>query len=236
MHDEAHFGQMRDAPEVILGRHAIGRRGLNNRTCEVQQRRRNRDLKGVGQVRFIVSRLIDQSQVISASAAGALRVVDRPEVDMAASGQADFTEHAVTAHALDTAQGVSDGVQQWRQQRVTRSRKAAHGSSVSLSMVASLDPRRSKMRAKLGAPPCKKSAAMAIGMASERAISRSTRPSRRSSFTAAHHGARDPQGERASFPVRRSCRRDRPLGRRSEHHAPQVGSRHPSDVCRARGT
>ena len=30
-----------------------------------------------------------------------------------------------------------------------------------------LDPRRSNMRAKLGAPPCRKSAAIAIGMSSE---------------------------------------------------------------------
>jgi hypothetical protein len=45
--------------------------------------------------------------------------------------------------------------------------KAAHGSSVSLWIAASLAPRRSKMRAKLGAPPLRKSAAIAVGMVSE---------------------------------------------------------------------
>ena len=120
MDDEAHLGQMRDAPEMIFGRHAIGRRGLDDRTGEVQQRRRDRDLKGVGQIRFVVPCLIDQHQMIGASAAGALRVIDRPEVDMGAIGQTNLAEHAVDAYAFDAAQGVGDGVQKRRQQGARR--------------------------------------------------------------------------------------------------------------------
>jgi hypothetical protein len=113
MDDKAHLGQMRHAPEMIIRRYAIGCRRLDDRAGVIEQGRRNRNLEGVGQIGLVVACFIDQSQVISASAAGTLRVVDRPEVDMAAIGQTDFSEHAVDRCAFDAAQGMGDRVQQW---------------------------------------------------------------------------------------------------------------------------
>ena len=62
MDDETHLGQMGDAPEMIFGRYAVGRARLDDRTGEIQQRWRDRHLKGVGQIGFVVSCFIDQSQ------------------------------------------------------------------------------------------------------------------------------------------------------------------------------
>jgi hypothetical protein len=125
MDDEANLAHVRDAPKVILRRHAVGRRGFDDRAGEIQQRRRDRNLEGVGQIHFVVRRLIDQNQMMSASAAGALRVIDRPEVYMAAIGQADLAEHPVDAYALYASQGVGDGVQQRRHQGPRRREKSA---------------------------------------------------------------------------------------------------------------
>lgn len=106
---------------------------------------------------------------------------------------------------------------------LTRARKAAHGSSMSLSIVVSLEPWRSNTRAKLGAPPYRKSAAMLVTTPVLRPISCSRRASLVSWLTLL-------RGERPPAP---ECTfRYRPLSRSGTLPAQRRSCRHVR--CRSR--
>ena len=71
-----------------------------------RSRRRSRSASGaiaarkrVRQIAFVVRGLVDQDQVILATTACSLAMIDAPEVDMAAIGQPDLAEHGIDRSA-----------------------------------------------------------------------------------------------------------------------------------------
>ena len=101
MHDEAQLGKMGAPARSSCQRiDAIRRARQDDRARIVDQSWRDRRREGVVQIAFVVRASSIRHQVILPAAASPLGMIDRPEVDVAAIGQADFTEHAVDRDAL----------------------------------------------------------------------------------------------------------------------------------------
>ena len=66
---------------------SVGRARRHDRAVKIEQGRRYGGWEGVGQVAFVVRRLVEQRDVILSAPAGAPCVVDRPEINMPLLGR-----------------------------------------------------------------------------------------------------------------------------------------------------
>jgi hypothetical protein len=99
---------------------SVGRARRHDRAVKIEQGRRYGGWEGVGQVAFVVRRLVEQRDVILSAPAGAPCVVDRPEINMPAIGQTNLMYATVDRDARHRLQRVRDILHQWRHQRIGR--------------------------------------------------------------------------------------------------------------------
>ena len=77
---------------------SVRRARRHDRAVEVEQRRRDAGREAMGQAALVVAAFVDQRQMTPPASAGARRVIERPEINGAATEKAYFAEHAVDPH------------------------------------------------------------------------------------------------------------------------------------------
>ena len=95
MDGEAEFGQMRGLPEMVGRLDTVGCARLDDRAGVIDQSRRDRGREGVGQIGFVVRGFIHQNQMVFSASASPLRMVDAPEVNMAAAGKPNLAQDPI---------------------------------------------------------------------------------------------------------------------------------------------
>ena len=95
MNDETVLGQVRDLPEMVVWRYAVGRRGFDNRTSVIQQSRSDRGWKSCRS--NSLRRALPHRSIPNDTCDRGLRARcdRRPKVDMATIGQTNLAKHRV---------------------------------------------------------------------------------------------------------------------------------------------
>ena len=103
---------------------SVRRARRHDRAVEVEQRRRDAGREAIGQAALVVGAFVDQRQMIPPASAGARSVIERPEINGAATEKAYFAEHAVDPHTGQAPKRRNDRLEQRTQEFIGRTEHA----------------------------------------------------------------------------------------------------------------